>query len=531
MGRSWVSLGAAAMSLVLAACGGGGGAQTPESGAPTPLVIANTSVAPGGEIHPDAAVTLYFGRAVDAQTLGSDGIRLFDGSASVPVRVAVDGTTVTVTPLSALRLRRQYELVVKAGLRSTAGGTLATDYRLGFSTLRIAFDVRTLVGSQDFAGGGLRPMIAVADLDGDGRQDVATLSRLQTDVPDDGYTLQLYRQEASGSLTLMQRYHHSLGQQLFSINYTAFIAIDTDHDGVPELAVAEYQPQPNAAAVDSWPLTGIRIFARGGDGRFAIRQYLRTAYVKTLQAGDLDGDGRADLVGSHSYDSSGGTFGFQDSGYQAFLSRPGGLQALPRVAGLPDIVDAVVLADLNRDGRLDLMFSQRPGVLAFSGDGAGGFVADAGLTRALEPFCADWCPQPFLIDLNDDGLPDFTWSDLLRPGLISRPDGSFQVAPKQLLPTTSGLMSPRAGDLDGDGREDLLFLWSCELCPVYVTTLFGNGTPLLDVTAADPYVGLVSTGAAVRAGTALVDLDGDGRLEMLLSTTNTGLVLLKPRSY
>lgn len=525
MTRVWLGAVLASLILALPACGGGSGGAAPS--APTDLGVATASVAPGGQVHPRSALTIEFGQPVDAGSLTADSVVLSDGVSSVPLSVAVDGRTMTVTPSSALRLNQAYELTVRGGLRSTVGSTLPSDYRLPFSTLRIAYDVRVLVPASDLEGGGaVRPMIAVADLDGDGRQDVATVGRLRSHPTDEGYTLQLYRQGASGGVAPVQRIDKSFGFQVFSVTYPALVAIDLDLDGVVELVVAEYQPQPDAAHVDTWPLTGLRIFSRGSDGRYAESSYLRTAYVRTLDVGDVDGDGHPDLVGTHSMDSEGQVYGFRDTGYQVFLSRAGGVQALAPVSGLPDIVDAVVLADLDRDGRLDLLFGQRPGALVLRGDGHGGFSTDAERSAALAPICTDYCDTPVVIDANGDGWLDFLWTSRNRQGVVSAQDGSYG-AWAALLPASSGVLSPVASDLDGDGRPDLVYVWSCATCPAYVTTLFGNDDLQFDQTQADPYEALTWVQGATRAGTAMADFDGDGRPDMLIAAENAGVVLLR----
>ena len=120
----------------------------------------------------------------------------------VPITVAALGQTLTVLPKSPLKLRTDYKLTIKAGFAASAS-TLANDYVLSFKTDVVVFDTRQIALMDPNLNGAREPLIATGDFNGDGRQDVVELARLQNDSPSAypptvGYTLNLYAQNAQG---------------------------------------------------------------------------------------------------------------------------------------------------------------------------------------------------------------------------------------------------------------------------------------------------------------------------------------------
>jgi hypothetical protein len=173
---------------------------------------------------------------------------------------------------------------------------------------------------------------------------------------------------------------------------------------------------------------------------------------------------------------------------------------------------SVEVADLNRDGRPDLVVANEQGqdVTVLLGDGRGGFAAAPG-----SPFAAGQQPNDIAIgDFNRDGKLDLAFANHEAKHLtvlLGDGRGGFSPAPKspfavEVRPHTHGVA---AGDLNGDGNPDLLTdSWGND----HVAVLLGDGKggfrpgPLLAV-GKHPY-------QRVR----IADVDGDGKGDIL--TTN-----------
>lgn len=210
---------------------------------------------------------------------------------------------------------------------------------------------------------------------------------------------------------------------------------------------------------------GVTVLVGDGTGRFGRR--IGAAAGKNpvdVALGDLDGDGDLDAaVANHETD------------YVTLLSNDGrgGLSPFP---GSPLRLDlgphphAVELSDLDGDGRLDLLVDDRRGeaILLLHGRGDGTFGAD--------PRRIDVGGDPYrgmaLADLDRNGRADLVTPNGAEVAVVLRTgDGGF--APPRTVPAT-GPFEVGAADLDGDGVPDLVV--ADEPGPVRVARGVGDGT-------------------------------------------------------
>lgn len=121
---------------------------------------------------------------------------------------------------------------------------------------------------------------AIADLNGDGIADLAVTNSCSGDVS-------VHLGTGGGSFAPAVLYQTGHGQ----VSGTgAIVATDLNGDGIPDLAVTE--------AGNGGSFTGdLAVFIGNGDGTFqAVRDFAAGAPTFDLAAGDLNGDGRPDLV-------------------------------------------------------------------------------------------------------------------------------------------------------------------------------------------------------------------------------------------
>lgn len=341
--------------------------------------------------------------------------------------------------------------------------------------------------------------LAAGDLDGDGRAELfapslaerriavlaylgGTRLEIVQSLPTEGAPSSVYAADLDGdqqldlASVLLDRHaiavHHGLGGALaatpiempVSGSATTPFAADLDGDSVADLIAPAFGA----------PVVNVYLGRRPGSlrgGRF--HRVPGVASPAVVHAGDFDGDGARDVV----------TAGFDGSVVSITIGRGDGFDlALEPLASieLGRLVQNVHAADLDRDGRVDLVVPVVGGVKLLANRSRGGNVA----FDVLPP--------------GDDAV--------LAPG-----DGPFEVL---------------VGDVDGDRLRDVVVAYHVES---RVTLLRGTATPFVFAAPQDTPI----EGRAF--GLALGDFDGDGlnevatsRLERatitLLEVTRDGLV-------
>src|SRR5271169_1723696 len=138
---------------------------------------------------------------------------------------------------------------------------------------------------------------------------------------------------------------------------------------------------------------------------------------------------------------------------------PVGRVSEPIISNLPDDVgiDAIAaFADFDSDGFLDFAITGTNQIEFLKGDGAGHFVPAATLATSFQPY---WLAAG---DFDGDGRTDLVavQSDQDPSAVLScfLSTGAFSFAPPRntTVTTPTGVDSMTAGDLDGDGRADLV---------------------------------------------------------------------------
>lgn len=222
-----------------------------------------------------------------------------------------------------------------------------------------------------------------------------------------------------------------------------------------------------------------------------------------LAVGDVDGDGACDLVVSHHDDFE--LLVFLSAGDGSFSLAPVSPRSSPPV-GTPHSHN-LVLADVNRDGRLDVVQAQseRNVVLVLLGNGAGGFAAAPG-----SPFAAGQHPYTVVVaDLDGDGVPDFASPNAVGGDLtvgLGHGSGAFSAAPGEPPRLGARPLGLAAGDVNADGHADLVVNFDDD--PGKLEPWLGDGTGSFRRSQS-----LTTSGRCY--GQAIVDLDRDGLADVV----------------
>ena len=223
-------------------------------------------------------------------------------------------------------------------------------------------------------------------------------------------------------------------------------------DPLPQVVFANQSGRRADMAVDSY------LYYGGRDGFSPERRAaLRSPGAAAALACDVDDDGWADIILINSYENA----IHLDAGSCIYFGGPDGFAAEPDVVIPTRLGWACAIADLNRDGYLDLIVSHFhvPTITIYRGVRGGFDFEDPTVLTVLEG-PGDYIPPRRLV------LADFDrsgWLDLaVAPAGRNRcvilrggPDG-FSTERSLVLPTSFSAGHPVAHDLTGNGYPDLL---------------------------------------------------------------------------
>jgi len=266
-------------------------------------------------------------------------------------------------------------------------------------------------------------------------------------------------------------------------------AADFNGDGKLDLAVA------NQGTHLEQKSGSVSILLGNGDGTFYQTTYLATvATPAAIQAADLNGDGKADII------VSGFGTAFGGGALASLLGNGDGTFQSPIFFSAGDAVFDIYVADLNRDGKPDLLVRNYNAPAVLLGNGDGTFQSPAF-------FSAGNLPVSFAIgDFNGDGLLDIADVCDAENGSISvllgNGDGSFQPPKYRYFLSPQEPWAVVTADFNGDGILDLAVTSQLVTNSLHIFLGKGDGTF---------GIGLPIDVNAQTFDTVTGDFDGDGK--------------------
>ena len=267
--------------------------------------------------------------------------------------------------------------------------------------------------------------LVIANLDGDNHADLAVAG-------------------VDGSVTVFHGRGDGTFESAFSVSpgiagiaAIAITSADLDGDGLDDLALLSQSDSSRAL-----PHVLVTVLLNRNGGFAAPAVYAPGGGARSITAGDLNGDGRPDLV-----------TGNNPGSVSVFLNRGDGSFGDAVTYEAPGYVSCVALGDLDGDGDPDLATADEAGsmnVLRNDGHGAFTFAGNTLLYGRAE--CVT------LADFDGDGHADVAVSrdDLGEViALAGRGDGTF-LHPALYFATGAGAHGIASGDLNGDRRPDVV---------------------------------------------------------------------------
>ena len=295
--------------------------------------------------------------------------------------------------------------------------------------------------------------------------------------------------------------------------YASSIAVaDLNGDGKPDLVVTNVGCCGNSATGSIGVLLG------NGDGTFQTAvTYSSGGYgALSVVVADVNGDGKPDVVVANDCI----TVNDCSNGLVAVLLGNGNGTFQTPVTFSSGGFDAgsVAVADVNGDGRLDLIVSNqcdfsctKGSIGVLLGNGKGSFQ-----TVTTYSSGGRVAGQVTVKDVNGDGKPDLLVANPLDGTtgvLLGNGDGTFQ----PVVTYNSGGSSVVAADVNGDGKPDLVVVNACPNCTTVgsISVLLGNG----DGTFGAPVT--YSSGSYYPDNVVVADINGDGRLDVVVANAGS----------
>jgi len=392
-----------------------------------------------------------------------------------------------------------YQSITVLNLANNLMGSSATPFRVTFLGGLIA--PYSLDAKVDFPMGGQPTSVIIGDLDGDGKTDLVVSNSY-------GGAISIFRNTSvSGSIS-----SSSFPTPVYfgTTNYDdSSVSIgDLDGDGKPDLVTTNYERNTvsvfrntaSRGSIDSTSFATPVDFYTGGLRPFSV------------SIGDLDGDGKPDLVVANNSDSTVAVL--RNTAVSGSISRSSFTDPVTfRTGGDSRFVS---IGDLDGDGKPDLVVVNSYNnntISIFHNKSDKGSITSSSFYPKRD-FTTGKNPSSVSIgDLDGDGKPDLVVAG--SPVSIFRNTSpSYDIYFNTKVDLTISANSVSIGDLDGDGKPDLVVNTNSRLSIFQNISVSGSISsssfaPKVDFTGGSNFV-------------SIGDLDGDGKPDLVTANANTG---------
>jgi hypothetical protein len=174
----------------------------------------------------NATISATFNKTVNTSSVQSDTFTLSRAGASVAGTLSFNGTTATFTPSTNLFGNTLYTATAKTGIKDSSGKGLSSDYSWTFTTQSL---VMALAAKVDFTTGSSPWGAAIGDLDGDGKADIVISNSA-------GTSISVFRNTSTSGVIDATSFAAKVDFTTGTTPYNVAIA-DIDGDGKKDIAV------------------------------------------------------------------------------------------------------------------------------------------------------------------------------------------------------------------------------------------------------------------------------------------------------